>query len=185
MREPQLGAVGAAACASASLWERAAAFCEQQGGEQGVALAAELRAQCSVAAPEEIGHRDFAMCEQLVAWNLSQVAPPIRVGSEYLVGMAAFSLCHGAHAGPSEDDVVVGTPSLPVLVVSPDQTYRVLPRELPEPMLQALALVTQWAPSDESGEDSDRTAVLEGWEALVELAPEVTLLAPGLGKLAA
>lgn len=184
MQEPQSGATGAAACASASLLEKAAAFCEQQGSEHGVALAAELRAQMAIAAPEEIGHRDFAMCEQLVAWNLSQVAPPIRVGSEYLVGMAAFNLCHAPNAADS-DEGPVGTPSLPVLVVSPDQTYRVLPRELSEPMLQALALVTHWAPSDENGDDSDRAAVLDGWEALVELAPEVNLVASGPDRLAA
>lgn len=185
MHEPQPVANISAARTSASLLDRAAAFCEQQGTEQGAALAAELRVQGAAAASEEIGHQDFAMCEQLVAWNLSQVAPPIRVGSEYLVGMAAFSLCHAPHAGPSEEDPVVDTQSLPVLVVSPDQTYRVLPRELSEPMLQALALVTHWAPSDENGEDSDRNAVLEGWEALVELAPEVHLMASGLDKRAA
>lgn len=183
MHEPQFVATPAA-CSPVSLLERAAAFCEQQGTENGIALAAELRAQVETAALEEIGHRDFAMCEQLVAWNLGQVAPPIRVGSEYLVGMAAYSLCHPQRlAGPS-DHADLATLGRPVLVASPGNAYRVLPCELSEPMLQALALVSHWAPSDETGDDSDRAAVLEGWQALIELAPEVTLVSPGLDKLA-
>lgn len=176
MHEPHPAA--AAAHTAAALLERAAAFCEQQGTSQGIALAAELRAQADIAKVTETGHADFAMCEQLEAWNLEQVSPPIRIGSEYLVGMAAFSLSHASRAASSSDeDAVVGTPRLPVLVVSPDKAYRVLPRELSEPMLQALALVSHWVPSDETGDDSDRAAMLEGWEALVELAPEVTLVA--------
>lgn len=144
--------------------ERAAAFCAQQGGAEGTGLAAALRAHLSSARPVQAGHDDFAMCEHLLAWNRSQSVPPIRVGSEHQVGLEAFRLSQ------------MHQPA--VLIATPGQPYRVLPQDLPEPMLQALALVTRWDPSDECGEDSDRTAVLEGWNALLAMAPEVTLPAP-------
>jgi hypothetical protein len=159
-----------AVSATSHLMERAAAFCEQQGTPEGAALATELRAQAGAPA-EQSGHRDFEMCQNLLDWNRTQNPPPIRIGAEYLVGLEAFRLSQPGQVA----DVRQNASGLPVLVLTADQTYRVLPRELPEHMLQALALVSRWDPSDETGDDADRTAMLEGWEALLALAPELNL----------
>jgi hypothetical protein len=166
MQEQQSFAVSASPL---TLLLRAAAFCEAQASPEGHSLAAELRASAQAAASEHCTHLDFAMCQELEAWNHAQSRPPIRPGCEFAVGLEAFRLAQLARPMPGQAHVQ------PLLVLMADNSYRVLPQELPEHMLKALALVSDWIPPDDTGEDLDRTMVLEGWEALVAMAPPVVL----------